>query len=328
LISADARYQWSSGELLPQQGTFSFHTANQQPLEARIQVAEAASRGEALKGYLIFNEAIDRLDVIVKTQEGASNLRCKGFPLDDSGLSWCFLLGIPSTAEAGIYSLELRAFRGRRFLLYRNEVVVQYREFLREEIAFNKALSELLTKEDPRKLVEYHELVAILSSFNSRSLFHEGKLSIPVVATRRSSLFADRRLYSYTDGGSSRSLHNGIDLAAPIGSPVLASGAGRVVMARERVISGNSVIIEHLPGVFTLYYHLEQIEVEEGQRLHQGQRIGTVGMTGLATGPHLHWELRVSGVAIDPDSFVKQPFIDRAMFSAVEASGINRRSDR
>jgi murein DD-endopeptidase MepM/ murein hydrolase activator NlpD len=88
-----------------------------------------------------------------------------------------------------------------------------------------------------------------------------------------------------------------------------------VVLAKERIITGNSVVIEHLPGVFSLYYHLQDIEVQEGQRLFQGQRIGTVGMTGLATGPHLHWELRVSGVAVDPDFFVGRPVIDRTVFS-------------
>ena len=74
------------------------------------------------------------------------------------------------------------------------------------------------------------------------------------------------------------------------------------------------MVIEHLPGVFSLYYHLQDIEVKEGQRLFQGQRIGTVGMTGLATGPHLHWELRVSGVAVEPDFFVGRPMIERAVF--------------
>lgn len=314
-ISADAVYRWEQGELLPEQGLFSFHTADQQPLEARFQVAEEVSRGEVLRGFFVFDQTIDRLDVALR--EGELSWRVQGFPLDALGRHWCFLLGIPSTAEAGAYSLEIRASRGRRFLLYRAEVEVRHRGFLREEIAFNQALSELLTTQDPRKIEEYRELRDLLGSFRSRSLFHTGVLIIPVAATRRSSHFADRRLYSYTDGGSSRSLHNGIDLAAPVGTPVFASAAGRVVMAKERVISGNSVVIEHLPGVFSLYFHLDEIAVQQGQRLHQGQRIGTVGMTGLATGPHLHWELRVCGVAVDPDIFVKNPLIDNNIFSNI-----------
>ena len=314
-VAEGSRFEWHSGELQPLEGLFSFYAAGQQPLEASFELSTVASSGEALKGCFLFNEAIDRLNCTL--QRGGEELggSFRGFALDDESRQWCFLLGIPSTAEAGDYSLEITAYRNRRFLLCRATVQIRYRSFQHEEIAFNQALSELLTRPDPRKAREYEDLLALLGSFHARSVFHAGSLVLPVDSTRRTSGFADRRLYSYTDGGSSRSLHNGIDLAAPTGTPVFASGAGRVVLARERIISGNSVVIEHLPGVFTLYYHLEELEVQEGQRLRQGQRIGTVGMTGLATGPHLHWELRVGGVAVDPDIFVESPFIDKSFFS-------------
>jgi murein DD-endopeptidase MepM/ murein hydrolase activator NlpD len=315
LVSEGSRFRWEKGELQPLEGLFSFYTAGRQPLEARLEVSDWASRGEVLRGCFLFSDAVDRLDGTLQRSGGEPGASFKGFALDDTGRRWCFLLGIPSTAEAGEYSLEIRAYRGQCFILYRTTVDIRYRSFRSEEIAFDQALSELMTKPDPRKVQEYQDLLALLSAFHSRSIFHAGTLTVPVAATRRTSGFADRRLYSYTDGGSSRSLHNGIDLAAPVGTPVFASAAGRVVLAGERIISGNSVVIEHLPGVFTLYYHLEDIEVREGQRLHRGQRIGTVGMTGLATGPHLHWELRVGGVAVDPDFFVEIPMIDKSVFS-------------
>jgi hypothetical protein len=315
LVSADSRYQWEKGELLPLEGFFSFYSADQRPLQPRYGVSQEASRGEALRGYFLFNESVDRLAATLEQGSGDLRIRVSGFPLDDAGQDWCFLLGIPSTAEAGAYSLTVRAFRGRRFVVYRDEVEIRHKRFRSEKIAFNRSLSDLMTRPDPRKVEELQELRDLLFSFHSRAVFHTGSLSIPVEATRRTSEFADRRLYSYTDGGSSRSLHNGIDLAAPVGTPVFASGAGRVALAKERIISGNTVVIEHLPGVFTLYYHLEELEVEEGQRLHQGQRIGTVGMTGLATGPHLHWELRVCGVAVDPEFLTAIPMIDKTVFS-------------
>lgn len=314
-VAEGSRFRWESGELQPIEGLFSFYTKDQQPLEARFEVTPSASRGEVLNGYFGFSEGIDRLEATLRGSGGEAVGSARGFSLDDSDRQWCFLLGIASTADAGQYSLELRAYEGRRFILYLTAVQIRYRGFRSEEIAFNQALSELLTEPDPRKVQEYRELLALLSAFNSRSIYQAGTLVLPVDSTRRTSDFADRRLYSYSDGGSSRSLHNGIDLAAPVGTPIFASGAGRVVFARQRIISGNSVVIEHLPGVYTLYYHLEEIEVAEGQRLYQGQRIGTVGMTGLATGPHLHWELRVGGVAVDPDVFVAAPMIDKTVFS-------------
>ena len=314
-VAEGGRFRWESGELQHIEGLFSFYTTDQQPLDARFEVTSSTARGEVLKGYLGFSEAVGRLDVTLWGSGGEAVGSARGFPLDDSERQWCFLLGIASTAESGQYSLELRAYEGRRYILYRTAVQITYRGFRSEEIAFNQALSELLTEPDPRKVQEYRELLALLKASNSRSIYHVGNLAVPVDSTRRTSGFADRRLYSYSDGGSSRSLHNGIDLAAPVGTPVFASGAGRVVLARQRIISGNSVVIEHLPGVYTLYYHLDELEVEEGQRLYQGQRIGTVGMTGLATGPHLHWELRIGGVAVDPDVFVAAPMIDKTFFS-------------
>ena len=313
--SEDSRYQWQGGELLPLEGFFSFHTAGQQPLEARYELSDQGSRGGVLRGTFLFSEAVDRLEGTLTQREGELRLHLRGFPMGDSARGWHFLVGIPSTAEAGEYSLEIRASRGRRFVLYRRQIPILHRSFRSEEIAFNQALTELMTVPDPQKVEEYRQLGRLLAGFHARSLYHTGTLIVPVETTRRTSHFADRRLYSYTDGGSSRSLHNGIDLAAPVGTPVLASGAGRVVLAGQRIISGNSVVIEHLPGVFTLYYHLEEIAVQEGQRLFQGQQIGTVGMTGLATGPHLHWELRVGGVAVDPDFFVDNPMIDKSAVS-------------
>ena len=83
-----------------------------------------------------------------------------------------------------------------------------------------------------------------------------------------------------------------------------------MVLARERIVTGLSVAIEHLPGVYSLYYHLARIVVREGQRVSAGAAVGTVGSTGLATGPHLHWEVRAAGVAIDPDAVAGAALVD------------------
>ena len=82
-------------------------------------------------------------------------------------------------------------------------------------------------------------------------------------------------------------------------------------MAENRIITGNTVIIEHLPGVYTLYYHLDSISTETDMIVKKGFEIGTVGVTGLVTGPHLHWELRVSTVAVDPLLFIDSHLIDK-----------------
>jgi murein DD-endopeptidase MepM/ murein hydrolase activator NlpD len=94
--------------------------------------------------------------------------------------------------------------------------------------------------------------------------------------------------------------HAGIDIAAPAGTPVVAAAAGRVSAANYSSTAGNLVHIEHGGGVQTRYFHLQRSVVGVGANVAQGQLIGYVGSTGRSTGPHLHWEVRINGQAIDP----------------------------
>ena len=75
-------------------------------------------------------------------------------------------------------------------------------------------------------------------------------------------------------------------------------------MAEDRISTGYSVVIEHLPGLYSLYYHLSELLVKEGDMIKQGELIGKSGATGLATGPHLHWEMRLNGASVRPEFFL------------------------
>jgi len=103
-------------------------------------------------------------------------------------------------------------------------------------------------------------------------------------------------------GASKR--HSGLDLAAPRGTPVLAMADGTVVSAGSRGGYGNCVEVRHDNGVVTRYAHQDRLDVEPGQRVTAGTRLGTVGSSGRATGPHLHLEVRVKGRAVDPYDFL------------------------
>jgi murein DD-endopeptidase MepM/ murein hydrolase activator NlpD len=105
-----------------------------------------------------------------------------------------------------------------------------------------------------------------------------------------------------TDGFGPRGarMHTGLDYPAPTGTPVVAARTGVVTVARWLSGYGNTVAIRHKLGTSTLYAHLSAILVRPGQRVAVGQPVGRVGATGAATGPHLHFELRVRGAAIDP----------------------------
>lgn len=101
------------------------------------------------------------------------------------------------------------------------------------------------------------------------------------------------------NGGAVTSFHSGTDFALDEGSPVVAANAGRVAFTGELPIRGTSVMIDHGAGVFTAYHHLQSAAVQPGQPVAAGDLVGFLGGSGLATGPHLHWEVIVGGVPVD-----------------------------
>jgi murein DD-endopeptidase MepM/ murein hydrolase activator NlpD len=218
------------------------------------------------------------------------------------------VMGIPSTVEPGAFTVRVETAGG---IVQDIPFAVSPRDFAAETIPLNQANTDLRTVPDPQKTRESEQLWAILSS-TGRTVYTPGPFTPPVTSTRRTSLFGDRRVYRYADGSTDTSIHAGVDYGVPTGTEVRACAAGNVVLARPRIVTGNSVIIEHLPGVYSLYYHLDRIEVEEGAEVAAGRLIGLSGATGLATGPHLHWEIRAAGENTDPDAFVSRAVLDKA----------------
>jgi murein DD-endopeptidase MepM/ murein hydrolase activator NlpD len=217
------------------------------------------------------------------------------------------VLAIPSTAASGFASI--RMLDGEETLAD-IPIIIAEREFVSEEIELDQGLTNIRTVPDPRKTAESELLWTVLSKTGT-GIYCMGNFIPPVASTRRTSFFGDRRVYKYSNGGRDTAIHAGVDYGVPTGTPVFACGNGRVVLARPRIVTGNSVVIEHLPGIYSLYYHLDKIEAVEGAMTAAGDRIGLSGATGLATGPHLHWEIRVSGENTDPDAFTARPVLDK-----------------
>jgi murein DD-endopeptidase MepM/ murein hydrolase activator NlpD len=236
-----------------------------------------------------------------------------GFPLGKNSPEierkvWIALLGVPSTAVEGQY--QVRVGSSKR-LLCTGVINIRGQQFFHEEIPLDQEMTDLRTEENERKFVELQELLKRINQFDPHSIFHQGCFQLPVEGFRRTSGFGDRRTFLYTGGKTDRSIHTGIDFATPKGTPVHACARGQVVLARNRILTGNTVVLEHLPGVYSLYYHLDGIEVKEGAGVSRGSRIGTSGATGLVTGPHLHWEIRTGGVPVNPEAFVEGGALDK-----------------
>jgi murein DD-endopeptidase MepM/ murein hydrolase activator NlpD len=142
-------------------------------------------------------------------------------------------------------------------------------------------------------------LIALYSGITPERLWQAGSFLRPVGGGRISPFGA---LRIYNDG--SRRRHTGYDLRATLGSPILVAASGRVSFVGTMPIHGNIVIIDHGWGVFSSYSHLRDILVAAGQPVLRGQTIGLAGTTGRSTGPHLHWEVAVNGVWVDPLAFM------------------------
>jgi hypothetical protein len=171
-------------------------------------------------------------------------------------------------------------------------VMVEATAFASEQIYIPADRMELLdpsvTEEEAQRLDQVFDVVT------PQQLWH-GTFAWPHVG-RVTSAFGTSRLYN--DGHDS--YHGGMDIAGDTGAPVVAANRGTVALAGPLNVHGNAVIIDHGWGVFSAYYHLSEVLVNEGQQVGQGELVGRVGNSGLSTGAHLHWEMRVGGVQVDP----------------------------
>jgi len=123
----------------------------------------------------------------------------------------------------------------------------------------------------------------------------EGDFQLPMTSDITSP-FGNKRVFN----GQLKSFHNGVDFRARSATPVFAANSGVVKLAESLFYSGNAVVIDHGTGIFTIYAHLSRIDVAAGRHIEKGQRLGLTGATGRVSGPHLHWGVKVRGVAVNP----------------------------
>ena len=141
---------------------------------------------------------------------------------------------------------------------------------------------------------EAHKIKRIYANGMDQRLW-EGDFQLPMSSEITSS-FGNKRVFN----GQLKSYHNGVDFRARTAAPVFASNSGVVKLAENLFYSGNAVIIDHGTGIFTIYAHLSRIDVTAGRRIEKGQCLGLTGATGRVSGPHLHWGVKIRGIAINP----------------------------
>jgi murein DD-endopeptidase MepM/ murein hydrolase activator NlpD len=207
---------------------------------------------------------------------------------------WVAVIGIPLSAPLAARSVVVHDADGRQ------QVEFSVGEKLYASQSLKVAPGQVnLSREDLARVSRDRVIIDAALSHWSEDQPQSLRLPQPVPGTRSSS-FGMRRIFN----GEARNPHTGMDIAAPTGTAVRAPIEGTVVAAGNFFFNGNTVFVDHGRGLISMYCHLSAIDVQPGQKVAAGDRLGAVGMTGRATGPHLHWGLSLNRAWVDPELFV------------------------
>jgi murein DD-endopeptidase MepM/ murein hydrolase activator NlpD len=176
---------------------------------------------------------------------------------------------------------------------------VAAREFRVQRLTLPQGMVDLDPETERRALSEGERLRATYRTVTPARLWR-GRFIRPVGGEEPGSGFGARRVIN----GQPRAPHSGVDYSAPTGTPVFAANAGRVALVAEFFFPGRLVIIDHGLGLHTAYFHLDRVSTAKGQAVERGEIIGTVGATGRATGPHLHFGAQIGEARVDPESLL------------------------
>jgi murein DD-endopeptidase MepM/ murein hydrolase activator NlpD len=222
----------------------------------------------------------------------------------EEGRYWA-LVGVDSLTPPGDYPLALKAAEAGTgdLLTVQDTFTVTRGSYTTYNVVVPASRQNLL---DPVLSQAEREKVDAVFAGVSLDRMWDGAFGYPLAGELRiTAAFGQRRSYN---GGPVSSYHTGQDLGADTGVTVFAPMTATVVLAEPLQVRGNAVILDHGLGVFTGFWHLSEIDVTVGQVLGRGEVVGLVGNTGLSTGPHLHWEMQVLGVPVDPMQWTQQSF--------------------
>jgi len=230
------------------------------------------------------------------------------FSYNTATRTWFALAGVSFETMPGKYTLELSAVRAankspqtsgdttftRTFIVAR----AQY-----PQIKVPLTVEKKFTEPSPEQEQQIAESVKVKDDYLNRvtpDREWDGKFTPPADAAI-SDVYGSQRIFN----GKAQRPHYGLDFRVPTGTPVAAMNSGSVLLARFLYFEGNCVVIDHGQGLLTLYFHLSEIKVKEGESVKRGQEIGLSGGTGRATGPHLHVAVRWQGTYLDPARLIQ-----------------------
>ena len=248
------------------------------------------------------SRSIRQGDVVVltaTTSQRVDKMRARAFGRDlatfrVSPTAWQTLVGADIETMPGVYTISFEATSASGTVTAGTEVTIAAREFGRRVLTVDPSFvnpPEAVIARITREALELEQLW--MQSEPSR--LWTGTFVRPVPG-RVNGAFGSRSVFN----GEARQPHGGADFLSPTGTPIHAPNGGRVLLAHDLYFTGNTVVIDHGLGVFSLLAHLSVVAVHEGDMVTRGQIIGQVGATGRVTGPHLHWAVRMNGARVNP----------------------------
>jgi len=282
----------NSGDLAREAGLFPGEAVKPAlPERARVVDAAISLSTDVLKqgSTSVVTLSTGRPDVSI-------SLNGRSLPLICVNGTWTTIAGIPADGS-GDYVFHVTV--GDVMREHRFNVVAEERQAV--ILQLDPALGHLL--EPTQASQERAFIQALVDRVTGPPLWH-GRFSQPSVGPP-SSPYGQRRVF---EPGSVASLHEGADVIAPLGTVIWAPAVGSVVWAGPLAIRGETIVLDHGFGIFTAFAHLQRVDVAIGDKVKRDQPVGLVGTTGRSTGPHLHWEVHVSGTAVDPAVWTNRGF--------------------
>lgn len=217
------------------------------------------------------------------------------FSFDPKSKTWNGLAGVSLETPPGVYTLQLTGtIAGGKEISFQKKITVKRAVYPSIAVTVARKFTEPNT-EQVQEITKDKTIKEDAFARVTAERQWSGEFDPPVNA-RVSDGFGTQRKFN----GKVLSTHQGLDFAVPTGTPIAALNAGTVLLARPLYFEGNCVVLDHGQGLLTLYLHLSEFKVKEGDKVERGQVIGLSGSTGRATGPHLHIAIRWQGVYLNP----------------------------
>lgn len=245
-------------------------------------------------------------DVLIVTVPGADSsskvtgrFLSRSIPFFPEGAGHAGLVGIDLEDPPGAHELSIEVLSGGEVRHLSYNVLVIRQKYPVQHLTLPKDKVDLDDASLIRVKMEQEQVRSVLDVVSTER-FWIGRFVEPLTGTI-SGAFGRVRIIN----GQPRGPHNGEDIAAPIGAEVIAIGNGVARLTVDHFFSGRGVFVDHGLGLYSMYFHLSEVLVQDGERVTRGQAIGRVGSSGRATGPHLHWAVRVNGARVNPYSLLK-----------------------